>query len=205
MSARETGRRESDALRAWIVGCLFRLIYTLQKKRCSACAENLWKKIRSDFQRSDQARTRAYAKKHYDNNRDRITAGKRTAEGRAKKAAIIRNRRKRDPGYRLHCNISRVVALSLNGDKGGRRWESLLGYTREQLVVHLERQFTKGMTWDNMGGEHGWQLDHIIPRASFTFSTADDPEFKACWALTNLRPLWRVDNLTKREKRLHLI
>lgn len=40
---------------------------------------------------------------------------------------------------------------------------------------------------------------------SFSFSSEADPEFKACWALTNLRPLWGEENIDKRAKRTHLL
>jgi hypothetical protein len=175
------------------------------KKYCEPCAAVVRKEQVAAFNRSDRDRRNAYTKKSYYKHREKSLAKRKTPEWRKENAGRIKRRRKQNPGYRLHCNISRAVSLSLNGDKGGRRWESLVGYTRAELVAHLERQFTKGMTWGNMGGDDGWQVDHIIPRASFTFSSADDPEFKACWALTNLQPLWRVDNLAKREKRLHLI
>jgi hypothetical protein len=59
---------------------------------------------------------------------------------------------------------------------------------------HLEKQFTKGMTWDNYGE---WHVDHIRPMSSFNFTSVDDPEFKECWALCNLQPLWELDNLSK--------
>lgn len=85
---------------------------------------------------------------------------------------------------------------------GGRAWECLVGYDLAELRVHIERQFAKGMTWANMGE---WHIDHIIPLASFSFSGTEDPEFKAAWALTNLRPLWAADNIRKRDKLVSLI
>jgi hypothetical protein len=90
----------------------------------------------------------------------------------------------------------------VNGGKAGRPWESLVGYTAETLMRHLERQFLKGMTWENRGE---WEIDHITPLALFNFTTAEDPEFKAAWALSNLRPLWKADNYEKRAKRLYLL
>jgi len=69
-------------------------------------------------------------------------------------------------------------------------------------VTHLERQFPKSMTWNN---RNEWHIDHIIPLASFTYSSADDPEFKAAWALSNLRPLWKPANLEKGGKRTLLL
>lgn len=111
-------------------------------------------------------------------------------------------RMKSDPGWRLHSSMSVLVRRGLNGSKGGRPWEQLVGYSRDDLRRHLERQFTKGMTWGNIGQ---WHVDHILPRASFTFTSSCDPEFKACWALTNLRPLWGGDNRKKSNRRTHLI
>ena len=43
--------------------------------------------------------------------------------------------------------------------------ERLLGYTISDLMDHIERQFTKGMTWDRMmAGEI--HIDHITPQAA---------------------------------------
>lgn len=107
-----------------------------------------------------------------------------------------------DPGHRLHRSMSALARRALGKSKAGWSWEKLVGYDLVTLRAHLERQFTKGMTWQNFGQ---WHVDHILPRASFQFASAEDPEFKACWSLTNLRPLWADDNLRKRDQRLHLI
>jgi hypothetical protein len=115
---------------------------------------------------------------------------------------IEKKRRENNPGLRVHMSMSRLICLSLNGDKGGRRWQDLVGYTLEDLKRHLERQFTRGMTWSNYGE---WQIDHILPRASFSFTTVEEPDFRHCWALTNLRPLWKTANMSKGAKRLHLL
>jgi hypothetical protein len=55
------------------------------------------------------------------------------------------------------------------------------------------------MTWDNYGE---WHVDHKIPMTSFNFETTDDREFKLCWCLDNLQPLWGPDNLSKGTKLL---
>lgn len=68
-----------------------------------------------------------------------------------------------------------------------------------ELVIHLESQFIDGMTWDNHG-MNGWHIDHIRPISSFNFDSTDHPDFKKCWALDNLQPLWVEDNLSKGDK-----
>jgi len=76
----------------------------------------------------------------------------------------------------------------------GCYWERQLGYTREQLRQHLESQFQEGMDWDNFGT--GWHIDHIKPVSSFKLE-----EFKECWSLDNLQPLWAKDNMSKGVRR----
>ena len=37
----------------------------------------------------------------------------------------------------------------------------LIGCSREEFLLHLEKQFTKEMNWENYGTY--WEVDHIIP------------------------------------------
>jgi hypothetical protein len=79
----------------------------------------------------------------------------------------------------------------------------ILGYSIQQLVEHLESKFEDGMTWSNAGRQEGvrcWHIDHIIPDAAFNYTSFEDEEFKKCWALDNLQPLWEEDNLQKSSK-----
>ena len=93
----------------------------------------------------------------------------------------------------MHCAIYDTLKLA----KGGRRWELLVGYTTEDLKKHLESLFTAGMTWENMGK---WHIDHLVPKSRFHYETAESPEFKVCWSLANLQPMWKLDNLSKHAK-----
>lgn len=74
---------------------------------------------------------------------------------------------------------------------GALRW---LPYGAEELAAHIERQFAPGMGWHNTSE---WHVDHIRPVSSFRFTSQIDPDFQACWALSNLQPLWAVDNMRK--------
>ena len=73
----------------------------------------------------------------------------------------------------------------------------IVGYSVEDLVRCLESKFTLGMSWDNMGQ---WHIDHIMPECSFDYSSIKDDNFKTCWGLNNLQPLWAEDNLKKGSK-----
>lgn len=172
------------------------------QRYCGPCAPKAHAEANKRRIKRNPAPARKHAIDHYYRNKERILERRKTPEERAKIANRQRMRTLRDNGFRVYKNFSRQVSLSLNGDKGGRRWQDLVGYTLEDLKRHLERQFTKGMTWDNYGE---WHIDHILPRASFSITTADDPEFRQCWSLTNLRPLWKTANISKGAKRLHLL
>jgi len=80
--------------------------------------------------------------------------------------------------------------------------EKMFGYTIPELKAHLERQFTKRMNWDRfLSGEI--HIDHIHPQSKFDLS--DDEQWKRCWCLSNLRPLWARDNLEKHNRVLFLV
>lgn len=106
-------------------------------------------------------------------------------------------RNRLDPVFRLQKNFSTVMQHHLKGRKGGKRWEDLAGYTIKDLTVHLESLFLDGMSWGNYGK---WHVDHIIPASIFNFSSHKDVDFKRCWALDNLQPLWATDNSSKKDK-----
>ena len=63
----------------------------------------------------------------------------------------------------------------------------------EVCKAHIEKQFTKGMSWSNQGK---WHIDHIIPLAS---AKNEDELMKLCH-YRNLQPLWAEDNLKKSAK-----
>lgn len=111
-----------------------------------------------------------------------------------KKAGTAKQRRYLNPRNRLSDSVSRAIRKSLSGRKNGRHWESLVGYKLEDLTKYLESQFEKGMTWDNYGD---WHIDHIRPVVDFTFNSFRDEEFKQCWSLWNLQPMWAEENMSK--------
>jgi len=116
---------------------------------------------------------------------------------REKRNASQRKRRAENPIVRLHYNMSRCIYESLKAKgivKRRRKWVSIVGYNLIQLKKHLESKFKKGMTWNNYGK---WHVDHIIPRSKFNIISMDCEEIRKCWALSNLQPLWKIENLKK--------
>ena len=99
-----------------------------------------------------------------------------------------RRGRATDPKTQLNNYMRFWVFHSLGRRGRGWHWERLVGYTIDDLIAHLETHFTKGMSWENFGE---WEVEHVVPREKFDYASADDPSFRECWALSNLRPGWR--------------
>lgn len=112
------------------------------------------------------------------------------------------DRRRGRPEALIHNTVGGALRHQIKAMKGKSKTFDILGYTLSDLMLHLERQFLKGMTWQNFGE---WHIDHVLPLSSFSITGLDDPELRVVWGLPNLRPLWAVDNLKKRAKRTHLL
>lgn len=98
--------------------------------------------------------------------------------------------------------VGEQIRRALERQKRSRSIEERLGYSLEELRIHLERQFTRGMSWARLrSGEI--HIDHITPKSLFDVSNDDD--YRACWCLANLRPMWAKDNLAKGIRQTHLI
>ena len=96
--------------------------------------------------------------------------------------------------------MSRRMRHALAGRNLSKEWQhifSIVGYSVEQLMAHLESKFQSDMTWDNIGQ---WHIDHKIPCASYNLE--NENEQKQCFNYRNLQPLWAIDNIKKAGKYL---
>lgn len=191
-------RYEAHKERAAINGCIYRKAHKEQEVA----------KHHAEYEAHKEeilARHRAYDLAHKEEKAARGRAWRETHREQARISARLRYHQNRDylsecrqanPKLRLGHGVTGAIGTSLHGNKAGRHWESLVGYTLEDLMHYLKARFQPGMTWQNYG-RFGWHIDHVKPIASFSFESPDDPQFKECWALSNLQPMWAHDNLQK--------
>lgn len=168
------------------------------------------------YRKNNPEKVKECCKKWYKNNSDKVKKyGKKQREENPKyikqyqkdNRKIIGERhkhwmnrkRKTNLKFNLNCKISIAIGLSLKSNKAGKHWETLVGYTLNDLIKRLKKTFPQYYTWqDFMEGR--LHIDHIIPISAFNFTKPEHSDFQKCWALGNLQFLLAKENLVKGNK-----
>lgn len=153
---------------------------SIKNKKYNADPKN--KRKRKQRDKDNHLKISQWSKKYRSKNREKINAAKRKYQSKQRKK----------PRYRLDHNFSKQILDAIKGLKNGQKWENIVGYSLEDLISHIEKQFDENMSWENYGSY--WQIDHIIPKCMFKYKSTDDEEFQLCWCLNNLQPLEKTRN-----------
>ena len=100
-----------------------------------------------------------------------------------------------DPNYKLRILLGNRLNEVLKKNKTYKSSNiiELLDCSLGELKTHLQQQFKNGMSWVNHGTI--WEIDHIIPCASFNLSLVE--EQKKCFHFSNLQPLFKTTEIAK--------
>ena len=161
-------------------------------------ADKKWREKNKDY-------TSKSHKKWSEKNRDHLNEyhqkwrEKNIDKHREYKRKYEKHRKDTDPLYKLISNFRTAIyqVLKENRVDKNQSYFDVLQYTPEQLIVHLEKQFTERITWENYGE---WHVDHKQPISSFNIQEMGDSEFMKCWSLENLQPMWGEENIRKSNK-----
>lgn len=135
----------------------------------------------------------------YRNNPDAVRKKKEYSRKplvKAQRNKHTKERRLVDLKFRLATNLrARIKKAIIDqlGCKSAKTFE-LLGCSVEKVRKYLEELWDEPMDWNNYGRK-GWEIDHIIPCASFDL--IDPIQQRKCFHYTNLQPLWWFHNLEK--------
>ena len=123
------------------------------------------------------------SKKYKESNREKFKLHRRE---------YLKLKRKNDILFRLKQNSRNRIRkfIKSKGITINQKSFEMIGCSPLELRNHLEKQFTKGMSWDNYGK---WHVDHIIPLNSLI---TEEEIYKLSY-YTNLQPLWAEDNISK--------
>ncbi|HXC04422.1 MAG TPA: hypothetical protein VNZ86_06695 [Bacteroidia bacterium] len=171
-----------------------------RKKHRSSILVQLKEKEYSEYYHSvnrdrERANTREYHRTHTEQDKEYIKNNKEAFRSYQNKWRL--DKYNNDPSFRLRCLLSnrlRRFLKTLNGSRDSHMVD-VVGCSWGELRIHIENQFTEGMSWSAMGRIH---IDHIRPCVSFDLS--DPEQQKLCFNYRNLRPMWNVDNQKKGAK-----
>lgn len=171
-------------------------------------------------QQMDQARQ--YKKDHYEKNKEQVLLRAKTnyEKNRAEKISYaveyqrkhakdiyqrnkvaLEQKIKESPWLAIHLRLRSGISHALRRTgtcQKPSRTMNIIGCSNAQLKDHIEKQFLKGMTWEN---RDQWHIDHITPISKATC----EQDVLALYHFTNLRPMWAADNIRKSNKDMFLI
>lgn len=165
-------------------------------------SEELIKKVGARTEKNKD-KVRIYQAEYREKNWDDLRAYQQREDIKAKnlksKNRSYHEKNKHDPIWKLKHSLRSGTYRALKyGHKPAKTLE-FLKCSVEDFKLHIEKQFTEGMTWENWGklADH-WNLDHILPINHFDFT--NEGSWDKCFHYTNFQPLWWRDNLEKFDK-----
>lgn len=172
-------------------------IKQLAKEGSSEYYKMFRKKKRNQRYKDNQEKIKKQSKLYRDNHKELYKQYRN--EHKEESKIWHNNKWKRDLKYKINKAISSQIRFSLKGNKKGQHWETIVGYTYDDLVRHLKKTMPIGYIWqDYMEGR--LHIDHIIPKSAFNFNKAEHIDFQCCWALKNLQLLPAKQNQQKINK-----
>lgn len=123
---------------------------------------------------------------------ERVKAYQNTEAFRESVRKSQQKRKKENPHQFAARGILHAVLIRTGHPKYASRTSACLGYDSAKLKERIAFNFKPGMSWENHGE---WHIDHTKPIAEFVRQGITDPKVINC--LSNLRPMWASENISK--------
>lgn len=179
--------------------------YTKNKERANASARAYRNANPERVREIKRAHYLANKKKHNAQGREWHAAHKKEANARSHAWYLAHKTEVNEYwNTRYHTNVQYKLAQLLRNrlnkalKRNTRHGSAIkdLGCTIAELKIHLESQFTEGMTWGSHGNTpKSWSIDHIRP--FYEFDLRDPEQVKEACNWRNLRPMWLLENITR--------
>ena len=174
-----------------------------QKQICFACHRDLQQIVCSICgttgpRACENICMKCYLKSNYQNNKatryamHRAYKAKHIVVGKAYMSKYHRDRRAKDPEFRIIHRLRARLRALINGRGKKPRLQAILGCSNEFFMKHIASLFSPGMSFSHCTE---WHLDHIIPCSAFDLT--DPEQQRMCFHYSNIRPAWAFDNLSK--------
>lgn len=158
--------------------------------KSKARTRRYYNKAKQDPERTEKMREQSRRQYH-----ERKKDPQRYEAYLAKQRKYRRLRKQNDPNFAIKSHLRSRLSDMVRVSRCSKDCSALAltGATIEELRLHIERMFKRGMSWRNYGAV--WHIDHIIPCSKFDLT---DPRQRAiCFNYLNLRPCWATENMRK--------
>src|SRR5271165_1696306 len=108
------------------------------------------KLARENWLENNRDKRKAYEHQYYLDNIEKFKQISQTPQFKNTKRLYKKNKRHNDPIFRMRENISNAILKALKKGKSNKAGKSILqflGYTVQDLKIHLENQFDDRMLW----------------------------------------------------------
>ena len=152
------------------------------------------KESRRKYRESNKEKITKRKQDYYVLNKERLIELSKTPEFIERRKSWSRSRYQ-DPIINLiaRCRSRTFNAFSSKGYKKEGATAEMIGCSWCHLKAHIEKQFSKGMKWEN---KNQWHIDHIVPLSS---SKTKEEVANLCH-FSNLRPMSAAENNKKRSR-----
>lgn len=142
-----------------------------------------------------QQKKKYESNKSYYNNLSKQYQEDNKVEILVKHKKYIKEKRKKDPLFRLKCVLRvrlyhSLKQYDLNKDEHTIEY---LGISIGEFKNFISNKFLPEMDWENYG--RIWELDHIIPVSKFNLM--DENQLKECFYYLNYQPLFKTTEIAK--------
>jgi hypothetical protein len=149
------------------------------------------KKYRKEWNNKNPEYQKEYRKEWIKNNPEYYN--------KYKKHYTLKNNPTEKIKHRMRCVIGQCMKR-LTNNKKSQKTLAVVGLESWDLFrKYIEKQWVKGMNWDNYGvGKNNttWHIDHTIP----LFLAKTEEDVYKLNHYTNLKPMWGSDNIRKSNK-----
>jgi hypothetical protein len=155
--------------------------------------EEKQKEYSKEYYLKNKEKIKKYREEYFKNNKEKIKLTRQ--KNKEYNNFYTRKKKKTDFLFKLKINTRSLILNTIKRQGYSKKSKTfeILGCSYEEFKNHIERQFIKGMNWQNHGE---WHFDHIYPVSL----AKNEEELIKLNHYTNFQPLWKKDNLEKRNK-----
>ena len=151
--------------------------------------------LRKAYNRKNRERDKQYLLQYNKVHKERIQPlrKKYNEDNRDKINEYQNNLYHTDLNYKLSSLYRCRIYIAIKDNSKSKKTMEILGCNIEEFILYLEKKFLPEMNWENHGDI--WEIDHILPCASFDFTQEGDLE--KCFHYSNHQPLFKTTEIAE--------